>query len=75
MKVVYMAKGSLLYLPVYNVHFFLANFTSKIKMPHYTQNLLFSYEVIWIHVTQKIQDRTTPNSLKQGEINQDEKFV
>ena len=32
MKVVYMAKGSLLYLPVYNVHFFLANFTSKIKM-------------------------------------------
>ena len=59
---------------MYNAHFFLTHFASKIEIRIiHTQNLLFSYELICI--TQKIQSRTTPSFMKQGEINQDKKFV
>ena len=59
---------------MYNAHFFLTHFASKIEMRIiHTQNLLFSYELICI--TQKIQSRTTPSFTEQGEINQDKKFV
>ena len=61
------------YLPVYNVHFFLTNFASKIEMRIIHGTFCF-HEVICI-TSQKVQSRSTPNFMQPAEINQDKKFV
>ena len=61
------------YLPMYNAHFFLTNFASKIKM-HILYGTFCFHKIICI-TTQKVQSWTTPNFMQPVEINQDKKFV
>ena len=53
---------------LYNGHFFLTNFASKIEM-HIFHGTFCFHDVVCI--TQKIQSQKTPNFMKQGEINQE----
>ena len=62
------------HLPVYNAHFFLTNFASKIEM-YIIHGTFCFHEVIYCITSQKVQSQRTPNFMQPVEINQDKKFV